>query len=166
MSPGRNWDSPNPSLARGLWESQFQRLEKKLSTLPTLCCAALSNYGVYRVSLYPPCHTLTDSLSPLTHPPPLFQWPLQLITLLTHSHSLIILKHSEMTSISTGLFLSLWPHFFRQCPFLCCSKQSFEVYNAGSFKKLKNGQKCRWLYVLSIGNRINDYPPLTFRQYL
>jgi hypothetical protein len=61
MSPRRNWDSPNPSLAsecappprtggwgggetlacgRGvgaLGESQFRRLEKKLRTLPTLC---------------------------------------------------------------------------------------------------------------------------------
>jgi hypothetical protein len=53
MSPRRNWDSPNPSFAsecapepkgggahspadEGLGESQFQRLEKKLSTLPTL----------------------------------------------------------------------------------------------------------------------------------
>jgi hypothetical protein len=54
MSPRRNWDSPTPSLAsecapipgtkggvahsragEGLGESQFQRLEKKLST--TLC---------------------------------------------------------------------------------------------------------------------------------
>jgi hypothetical protein len=56
MSPRRNWDSPNPSLAsecapppepkgggahspagEGLGEPQFRRLEKKLSTLPTLC---------------------------------------------------------------------------------------------------------------------------------
>ncbi len=54
MSPRRNWDSPYPSLASecappartggalspegdGLGESQFRRLEKKLSTLPTLC---------------------------------------------------------------------------------------------------------------------------------
>jgi hypothetical protein len=54
MSPRQNWDSPNPSLAsecapppepdggahssagEGLGESQFRRLEKKLSTLPTL----------------------------------------------------------------------------------------------------------------------------------
>jgi hypothetical protein len=57
MSPRRNWDSPTPSLAsecapppgtkggggvepsragEGLGEAQFQRLEKKLSTLPTL----------------------------------------------------------------------------------------------------------------------------------
>ncbi len=53
MSPRRNWDSPNPSLAsecvpppriggehspagEGLGESQFRRLEKNLSTLPTL----------------------------------------------------------------------------------------------------------------------------------
>jgi hypothetical protein len=58
MSPRRNWDSPNPSLAsecappipnwgggggwahlpagEGLGESQFRRLEKKLNTLPTL----------------------------------------------------------------------------------------------------------------------------------
>jgi hypothetical protein len=55
MSTRRNWDSPNPSLAsecvpppktggggaiwlagEGLGESQFGRLEKKLSTLPTL----------------------------------------------------------------------------------------------------------------------------------
>jgi hypothetical protein len=55
MSPRRNWDSPTPSLAsecappprtvcggahspagEGLEESQFRRLEKKLSTLPTL----------------------------------------------------------------------------------------------------------------------------------
>jgi hypothetical protein len=65
MSPRRNWGSPNPSLAsecaptprtegegahspageaEGLGESQFRRLEKKLSTLPTLCytvCLAL-----------------------------------------------------------------------------------------------------------------------------
>ncbi len=56
MSPRRNWDSPTPSLAsecapphytkgggthtpagEGLGESQFRRLEKRLSTLPTLC---------------------------------------------------------------------------------------------------------------------------------
>ncbi len=54
-APRRNWDSPNPFLASecsppprnrgggglrvGGWgESQFRRLEKKLSTLPTLCC--------------------------------------------------------------------------------------------------------------------------------
>jgi hypothetical protein len=55
MSPRRNWDSPNHSLTserappprtgggthspagEGLEESQFRRLEKKLSTLPTLC---------------------------------------------------------------------------------------------------------------------------------
>jgi hypothetical protein len=60
MSPRWNWDSPNPSLASecapprgttgggahspvgdGLGESQFQRLEKKLSTLPTLCIGGL-----------------------------------------------------------------------------------------------------------------------------
>ncbi len=56
MSPRRNWDCPTPSLAsecapppgtkgggahspagEGLGESPFRRLEKKLSTLPTLC---------------------------------------------------------------------------------------------------------------------------------
>ena len=56
MSPRRNWDSPTPFLARewalppvtkggeayspageGLGKSQFRRLEKRLSTLPTLC---------------------------------------------------------------------------------------------------------------------------------
>jgi hypothetical protein len=55
MSPRRNWDSPNHSLAsecappprkggganspagEGLGESQFRRFDKKLSTLPTLC---------------------------------------------------------------------------------------------------------------------------------
>ncbi len=57
MSPRRNWDSPTPSRAsewvplppepgggganspagEGLGESQFRRLEKKLSILPTLC---------------------------------------------------------------------------------------------------------------------------------
>ncbi len=55
MSPSWNWDSPNPSLAiesapppepkgggahspagEEVGESQFRRLEKKLSTLPTL----------------------------------------------------------------------------------------------------------------------------------
>ncbi len=54
--PRRNWDSPNPFLAsecapppriggrgahspavEGVGESQFRRLEKKFSTLPTLC---------------------------------------------------------------------------------------------------------------------------------
>ncbi len=56
MSPLRNWDSPTPfaagecslppgpkgggansPVAKGVGESQFRRLEKKLSTLPTLC---------------------------------------------------------------------------------------------------------------------------------
>ncbi len=56
MSPRRNWDSPTPlaagecslppgpkgggahsPAAKGIGESQFRRLEKKLSTLPTLC---------------------------------------------------------------------------------------------------------------------------------
>jgi hypothetical protein len=55
MSPRRNWDSPTPlaagecslppvpqgggahsRAAKGVGESQFRRLEKKLSTLPTL----------------------------------------------------------------------------------------------------------------------------------
>jgi hypothetical protein len=55
MSPRRNWDSPNPSppseralpsrtkglgalspAAKGVGEFQFRRMEKKLSTLPTL----------------------------------------------------------------------------------------------------------------------------------
>ncbi len=57
MSPRRNWDSPTPSLAyefapsprnqggggwhtrlrvKGLGQSQVRRLEKRLSTLPTL----------------------------------------------------------------------------------------------------------------------------------
>ncbi len=59
MSPRRNWDSPNPFLANEcappprtggegthspveerLGESQFLRLEKKLSTLPTLWLVA------------------------------------------------------------------------------------------------------------------------------
>ncbi len=58
MSPRRNWDSPNPSpasesdlppgpkgggahspAAKGVGESQFRRLKKKLSTLPTLWVA-------------------------------------------------------------------------------------------------------------------------------
>jgi len=55
MSPRQYWDSPTPSLAtegatypgtkgrafspasEGLGKSQFRRLEKKFSTLPTLC---------------------------------------------------------------------------------------------------------------------------------
>jgi hypothetical protein len=62
MSPRRNWDSPNPSLAsecalppkpggeaqspagEGLGESQFRRLEKKLSTLRTLWFQPQSTY--------------------------------------------------------------------------------------------------------------------------
>jgi hypothetical protein len=62
MSPRRNWDSPNPSLAsecapppqngdgaqlpagEGLGESQFRRLEKKLSTLPILWRRLFENY--------------------------------------------------------------------------------------------------------------------------
>jgi hypothetical protein len=88
---------------------------------------AFSDFGVYRVSLYPLCHTLTDSPLPLT-PPPLFQHrPLQLITLLTHSLSMIILKHSEMTSISTGLFLSLRPHFLRRFPLSVFKRMSLNI---------------------------------------
>ncbi len=80
MYPRRNWDSLNPSpaivcalppdrggdhslAAKGVGESQFRRLEKKLSALPTLwiyiflrsvclfCCreiAAGPNVGIYR----------------------------------------------------------------------------------------------------------------------
>ncbi len=66
MSPRRNWDSPNPSLAsecdppprtgggggwgahtpagEALGQSQFRRLEKKLSTLPNLCKGPTSEY--------------------------------------------------------------------------------------------------------------------------
>ncbi len=63
MSPRRNWDSPNPSpacesappprtggggahspAAKGVGEFQFRRLEKKLSTLPTLW-AELTSVG-------------------------------------------------------------------------------------------------------------------------
>ncbi len=58
MFPRWNWDSPTPlaasecalppgpkgggthsPAAQGVGESQFLRLEKKLSTLPTLCCS-------------------------------------------------------------------------------------------------------------------------------
>jgi hypothetical protein len=74
MSPRRNWDSPNPSpaseyalppgprvggahspAAKGVGESQFRRLEKKLSTLPTLC--------LYQID---PClfHQCASSLGP------------------------------------------------------------------------------------------------------
>ncbi len=61
MSPRRHWDSPTPSLSlasvplppgprgeahspagEGLGESQFRRLQKKLSTLPTLCSSSTS----------------------------------------------------------------------------------------------------------------------------
>ncbi len=63
MSPRRNWDSPNPSptsecalppgpkgggggtlaCGKGVGEFQFRRLEKKLSTLPTLWIRVLNN---------------------------------------------------------------------------------------------------------------------------
>ncbi len=54
MSPRRNWDSPTLYLAsecdpsprtkgEGVGESQFRRLEKKLSTLPTLWYTACRN---------------------------------------------------------------------------------------------------------------------------
>jgi hypothetical protein len=61
MSAGRNWDSlagecaPPPGTkggeahsptAEGLGESQFLRLEKKLSTLPTLCCLPSSPFSL------------------------------------------------------------------------------------------------------------------------
>jgi hypothetical protein len=65
MSRFRNWDSHNPSLAsecaplprsggrgahspagEGLGEFQFRRLEKKLSTLPTLCVASLKVHKI------------------------------------------------------------------------------------------------------------------------
>ncbi len=71
MSTRWNWDSPTPSLAsecapppgtkvgrggghspagEGLGESQFRRLEKKLSTLPTLCYSSnkKSFFLIYR----------------------------------------------------------------------------------------------------------------------
>jgi hypothetical protein len=64
MSPRRNWDSPNPfpprecalppgpkgrgahsPAAKGVGESQFRRLEKKFSTLPTLCRTTFTFVG-------------------------------------------------------------------------------------------------------------------------
>jgi hypothetical protein len=63
MSPRRNWDSANPSLAsqfgppprtgggahwptgEGVGESQFRRLEKQLSTLPTLWSDVSGDWG-------------------------------------------------------------------------------------------------------------------------
>jgi hypothetical protein len=71
MSPRRNWDSPNPSLAsecappprtggegahspagEGLGKSRFRRLEKKLSTLPTLCVGVFfSSSSIFTASL-------------------------------------------------------------------------------------------------------------------
>jgi hypothetical protein len=71
MSTRQNWDSPNPSLAsecapppqnrgegahspagEGLGKSQFRRLEKKLSTLPTLCVGVFfSSSSIFTASL-------------------------------------------------------------------------------------------------------------------
>ncbi len=68
MSPRRNWDSPNPWLTsecapppitgeahspagEGLGESQFRRLEKKHSTLPTLCYR-LTNVSNVAIDFY------------------------------------------------------------------------------------------------------------------
>ncbi len=71
-APRRNWDSPTPSLAvecapppgskrrgahspagEGLGESQFRRLEKKLSTLPTLWYKVLVAGGLsYYTTLF------------------------------------------------------------------------------------------------------------------
>jgi hypothetical protein len=65
MSPRLNWDSPTPSLAsdydppptgtkgggahspagEGLGEPRFRRLDKKFSTLPTLCSYLSSTYS-------------------------------------------------------------------------------------------------------------------------
>jgi hypothetical protein len=78
MSPRRNWDSPNPPLARecappprtrgggahspageGLGESQFRRLEKKLSTLPTLICDGML-VSVWQGVLPVPTYQLTS----------------------------------------------------------------------------------------------------------
>jgi hypothetical protein len=68
MSPRRNWDTHNPSLASecapphrtggaahspggdGLGESQFRRLEKKLSTLPTLWMYLHLNFYIIKSS--------------------------------------------------------------------------------------------------------------------
>jgi hypothetical protein len=73
MSPGQNWDSPNPSLAsectppprtggggahspagEGLGASQFRRLEKKFSTLPTLWLEGMFPMGCVSVTHCPP----------------------------------------------------------------------------------------------------------------
>jgi hypothetical protein len=68
MSPRRNWNSPTPSLVsecapprtkgwggghtrlrlRGVGEYQFRRLDKKLSTLPTLCGTPTKRLGTKR----------------------------------------------------------------------------------------------------------------------
>jgi hypothetical protein len=66
MSPRRKWDSPNPSLSsecapppmhirlrvRGWGEFQFRRLEKKLSTLPTLWRKATPTLLLLNVSKF------------------------------------------------------------------------------------------------------------------
>ncbi len=82
MSPRRNWDSPNPSpqasvpsppppgpkgggphspAAKGVGESQFRRLEKKLSTLPLLCGIEASQTSVFvwfSTRIFPLCEML------------------------------------------------------------------------------------------------------------
>ncbi len=78
MSPRRNWDSPTPlaasecalppgpkgggahsSAAQGVGESQFLLLEKKLSTLPTLCIAPfyISSPVLFKADLSSKTHT-------------------------------------------------------------------------------------------------------------
>jgi hypothetical protein len=83
MSPRRKWDPPNPSLpasvplppepgggahspaGEGLGESQFRRLEKKLSTLPTLRLAPLSNNDQSKSHCYALRKTMTELLQDL-----------------------------------------------------------------------------------------------------
>jgi hypothetical protein len=102
MSPRRNWDSPNPSLSRvplhsepggggahspaGEGYSQFRRLEKKLSTLPTLWCGVLSAWLLYiniGTGSGHPCHIQVDIAMGRRGPHPL---PPKLFSLSARTH--------------------------------------------------------------------------------
>jgi hypothetical protein len=94
MSPRRNWDSPNPSLASqcatpprngggggphsrvgaGWGVFQFQRLEKRLSTLPTTVGGIICDHRLGRVLIFFSSRRNWNSPQPLTRrrmcPPP------------------------------------------------------------------------------------------------
>ncbi len=139
MSPRWNWDSPTPSLASeyapspgikgwgthspaggGLGESQFRRLEKKLTTLPTLWSRG---YPLYNIGTK--CREKLTAVVPQSFPSAGGEISSLKFKFLPIAFIICIKKHkniSNLSRVASNLFYSYdkwWKH--RRSIILCMS---------------------------------------------